>query len=104
MNWRDILDTEIDALTDTLEELGGEYRASLDEVKAKAASDADRLALLVGEPGFSEAAKAAAANLALFAALEAVEAGDSLDKAACDAWITGMTTALRVVAGVVAAL
>lgn len=104
MNWRQILDDAVESVAAQVLELGGDAETSLDEIKARATSDANRLAGMVGRAGFNEAVLASGINLAMFSALKSVDAADALDKAAREAWITGMTTALRVTASVIAAL
>lgn len=58
---------------------------------------------MTGDVGFAAAARAEAVNIAGFAALKAVEQADHLDALAREAFVSGMATALRIVAGIIAA-
>lgn len=64
-----------DAVADT----GATLEKSASEVAHYAAERADHLSSIVGEPGFDEAVKAERDNVALFAAMSAVENADAAD-------------------------
>ena len=104
MPWQEILNAEIDRITARLNALGGEYTQALESVRHYAAGQAESLSAVVGQPGYDEAAVAASHNVALFAALKAVHAGDELDAAARQAWLEGVRTALSVIAQVIVAV
>jgi hypothetical protein len=104
MGWKALLDAEIDALADRLAEMGGEHEKSLAEVRDYAANQALMLSEAAGQPGFALAARAAALNAAGFAALTAVGLADEVDSIAREAWVSGLTSALRITAGLIASL
>lgn len=102
--WEALLAAEVEALTGRLVELGGEYEKTLDEVRDYAAGQARMLSEAVGQPGFALAARAAGLNAAGFAALRAVGHADELDSLAYETWVAGLTSALRITAGLIASL
>jgi len=102
VSWKDALNAEIDALTAELRGLGGRYERDILDLRLHAAKEVERLSQHVGTPGFAEAGRAVTINLGLRVGLRAVEAGDELDSIAREAWVRGLTSALRVFAVLIA--
>lgn len=104
MNWRELLDLEVETLTNRIAQMGGEAEKSVQEIRDYAAAQADSLSAVVGQPGFAEASRAASLNTAGFAALKGVQHADELDAIAREAWVSGLASALRITAGIIASL
>ncbi len=77
------------------EELGTELGVAVDDAGAYAAERTRHLSLVVGEPGFASALAVERDNIALYAALAAVEQGDALD----ERMKRSITTALKFASG-----
>ena len=67
-------------LRQALDELGGEIQGTLDEVADYAASRAEHLATIVGEPGFDQAVLAERDAVALKAGLSVAKDARALDQ------------------------
>lgn len=72
-------DQFMDLLTSAAEETGTDLTESLDSVRTVVAEQMAKLSLVVGEPGYDRAVKAARDNVALAAGLSAVEDADAAD-------------------------
>lgn len=72
-------DQFMDLLTSAAEETGTDLTESLDSVRTVVAEQMAKLSLVVGEPGYDRAVKAARDNVALAAGLAAVEDADAAD-------------------------